>query len=191
MAAILPVPPMQPTTSIISVMEVHLREYQSLPHLPVFTTGNENDAFQRRLVPEVQYYVHGDESGKSESGKKIVCLGVTVDATPMCAQFDPRTKTCTNPSQQRVAVAITGVVSLLCPSTDMSRADVGNWVEIDTDNLPVPCMFRGYSNVEMFKYEFTEIPSKVINVDTSKVLIGRLLIKDPTNNIITIDLCPL
>ena len=161
MAAILPVPATQPPTSILSVMEVHLKELQSLPHLPVFTTGKENAAFQHRLVPEVQYYVHGDENGFTNEGKKIFCLGVTVDATPICAQFDPEHRTCRNPVQQRVAVAITGVVSLLCSSTDMSQADVGNWVEIDTNQLQQPCVFRGYSNVEMFKYEFTDIPSKV------------------------------
>ena len=180
--ALLPVPTLQPPASVLSIMEVHLVERQCLPNLPVFSTGKENTLFQHRNVPEARYTV--------EPGVNAKCLGVSIDAKPPCTKFDDLTGECANPTHQRVAIGITGVVSLLCPSTDMQGAVPGQWVEVDLD-VQEPIRFRGYGNIKTPRLAFETTPSMVMNSLTRRVLIGRLLIKDPTNNYITIDLCPL
>lgn len=182
--ALLPVPVSQPPSCLLSVMEVHLQEKQCLPHLLVFSVGDINKIFQHREVPSGFY------STKSDS-KNIRCLGVTIDAKPACELADEVNKIAINQSQQRVAVAVNGVVTLLCPHQQMTGAHVGDWVEVDTASKD-KSRFRGYGEIEVYNFIFTRTPSFLqTSGENQNILVGRLLIKDYTNNYITIDLCPL
>lgn len=182
--ALLPAPSAQPPTSILSVMEVHLEERQCLPNLLVFTTGKNNTLFHYREVPAGRY------SFEPTSGVTPSCLGATIDVTPACEGYDKTTGLAKNPSRQRVAVAISGVISLLCPHIMMKKAYVGQWVEVDS-SLPNDIKFRGYGTIKPYDFFFVSKPSILTDADTTRILIGRLLIKDQTNNYITVDLCPL
>lgn len=181
--ALLPVPVSEPPSSLLSVMEVHLQEKQCLPHLLVFSGRKVSTLFQHREVPIGNYVI------KNELGK-IRCLGVTIDAKPACALADEANKIARNQSQQRVAVAVNGVVTLLCPSSEMVSAHVGDWVEVKTKSMN-KSRFRGYGDIDVYDFYFTRTPSILENRETPNILVGRLLIKDSTNNYITIDLCPL
>ena len=182
--ALLPVPVTQPPSSLLSVMEVHLQERQCLPHLLVFSEGSTSTLFQHREVPLGVY-------STDSSNPDLRCLGVTIDAKPACALADEAQKIAVNQSQQRVAVAVNGVVTLLCPHTQMNQAHVGDWVEVDLKSK-AKSRFRGYGEIEVYDFTFTRTPSILKGAEgTSAILVGRLLIKDITNNYITIDLCPL
>lgn len=174
--ALLPVPSMPPPMDFLGVTEVHLLEAQALPNVPVFDTGAFNNQFQHRQVPEAAYQPR-------ENGH---CLGVTVDAGPRLPGFDPVTQKSTNPSMQRVAVAIDGVVSLLCPSNEQSSGTPGAWVYVTKDQKS-GSQFRGYPG-KLPKLQFDSQLDK--DRLEEKIYIGRLLIKDEMHNIVTVDLCP-
>ena len=181
--ALLPVPVSEPPSSLLSIMEVHLQEKQCLPHLLVFSGGKFSTLFQHREVPIGNYVIEN-------KSKEIWCLGVTIDAKPACELADEANKIARNQSQQRVAVAVNGVVTLLCPSQEMVSAHVGDWVEVNTKSKK-KSQFRGYGAIDVYDFYFTRTPTILGNSETTNILVGRLLIKDSTNNYITIDLCPL
>ena len=94
------------------------------------------------------------------------------------------------PSNQRIAVALDGIVTLVYPSSKMKAARPGNWVFVsknDTDKVVslADLRFRGYPS-ELPELSFASV------IDLSKsIIVGRLLIKDEVNNCIVIDLCPI
>ncbi len=159
----LPPPVAPPPLNCLAVAEVYLDEPQVVPNLPVFAYGSDTRESYRNVAKV-----------KFTCGDETPCIGVTIDAKPAA----------TREIDKRVSVAISGIVSLLCPSQDMKNAFPGHWVFVKKDVFQ-SAKFRAPYPERLPKLHFHFRPDL-----TENVYIGRLLIKDDINNLVTIDLCP-